>query len=67
MPEYDWRAVEAAGGRMASGRLEAASPEQALRQLQQRGLVPVAVQPAGAGAAAASPAPTCWPPPTSWR
>ncbi len=54
MPEYDWRAVEAAGGRMTSGRLEAASPEQALRQLQQRGLVPVAVQPAGAGATAAA-------------
>ena len=63
MPEYDWRAVEAAGGRMASGRLEAASPDQALRQLQQRGLVPVAVQPAGAGAAAAAPlaaAPAGW-------
>ncbi|MCA0242450.1 MAG: type II secretion system F family protein [Proteobacteria bacterium] len=54
MPEYDWRAVEAAGGRMTSGRLEATSQEQALRQLQQRGLVPVAVQPAGAGASAAA-------------
>lgn len=57
MPEYDWRAVDAAGGAMSSGRLQAPSAEQALRQLQQRGLVPLAVQLAGAAAApAAAPA-----------
>ena len=51
MPEFDWRAVQA-DGRTAQGRLEAASPEQAVLQLKQRGLVPVAVQAAGARAAA---------------
>lgn len=48
MPEFDWRAVETSG-RMTRGRLEASSPEQAMQQLQARGLVPVAVQAAGAG------------------
>lgn len=56
MPEFDWRAVQA-DGRMSHGRLEAASTEQAVLQLKQRGLVPVAVQAAGARAAAAAPAP----------
>jgi general secretion pathway protein F len=50
MPEFDWRAVETSG-RMTRGRLEAASPEQAMQQLKSRGLVPVAVQAAGAAAA----------------
>ena len=56
MPEFDWRAVEA-DGRMARGRLDAASPEQVAQQLKSRGLVPVAVQAASGGAAMASPAP----------
>lgn len=57
MPEFDWRAVEA-DGRMSRGRLDAASPEQVVLQLKQRGLVPVAVQAAagGGGAAASAPA-----------
>lgn len=55
MPEFDWRAVEA-DGRMARGRLDAASPEQVAQQLKARGLVPVAVQ-AASGTVATSPAP----------
>jgi len=55
MPEFDWRAVEA-DGRMARGRLDAASPEQVAQQLKSRGLVPVAVQ-AASGTVATSPAP----------
>jgi general secretion pathway protein F len=54
MPEFDWRAVEA-DGRMARGRLDAASPEQVAQQLKARGLVPVAVQ-AASGGVATSPA-----------
>ncbi len=53
MPEFDWRAVEP-DGRMAQGRLDAASPEQAVLQLKQRGLVPVAVHSAGAAPAGGS-------------
>lgn len=64
MASYDWRAVEPGGG-MTTGRLEAASPEQAMQQLKGRGLVPVAVTPAGAAAApaAAEGAGKAW----SWR
>ena len=51
MPDFDWRAVEP-GGAMASGRLDAASAEQAMLQLKGRGLVPVAVTPAGTALAA---------------
>ncbi len=53
MPEFDWRAV-GADGRAASGRLDAASPAQVVLQLRQRGLVPVAVQAAGAEGSATS-------------
>jgi general secretion pathway protein F len=42
MPEYAWRAADAAG-RISQGRLEAASPNAATQLLRQRGLVPVSV------------------------
>ncbi len=42
MPEYSWRAADASG-RLSEGRLEAASPNAATRQLRERGLVPVSV------------------------
>lgn len=47
MPEFDWRAADAAG-QMSAGRVEAASALAATRQLRERGLVPVSVSDAGA-------------------
>jgi general secretion pathway protein F len=56
MSEFAWRAVEPSG-RTARGRIEAASAEQAMLRLKAQGLVPLAVEPAGGGAArTASPA-----------
>jgi general secretion pathway protein F len=43
MPEFAWRAADASG-RVTEGRLEAATPLLAARQLRDRGLVPVSIQ-----------------------
>jgi general secretion pathway protein F len=68
MSEFAWRAVEPSG-RMASGQIEAASPEQVVMRLKAQGLVPVAVDRADAVPAAA---PAAAPPrdaarPSPWR
>lgn len=42
MPEFAWKAADAAG-RVSEGRLEAASANMAIRQLTDRGLVPVSL------------------------
>jgi len=55
MPDYTWRAADA-GGRIAEGTLEAASPAAAARTLRERGLVPVRIE------AGAAPAPVALPP-----
>lgn len=47
MPEFAWRAADAAG-QMTQGRVEAASAHAATRQLRERGLVPVSVSDAAA-------------------
>ena len=47
MPEFAWRAADAAG-QMTEGRVEAASAHAATRQLRERGLVPVSVSDAAA-------------------
>jgi general secretion pathway protein F len=52
MPDFAWRAADAAG-RITQGHLEAASAVLAARQLRERGLVPVSVE-EGAGPVAAS-------------
>ncbi|MDB5947215.1 MAG: type secretion system protein [Ramlibacter sp.] len=53
MPEFAWRAADAAG-QMSEGRVEAASAHAATRQLRERGLVPVSVSDAGSSSAAVS-------------
>lgn len=55
MPEFAWRAADASG-RFTEGRLEAATPLLAARQLRERGLVPVSIQ----DGAAAGPAPAAF-------
>lgn len=63
MPEFDWRAV-GSDGRTTQGRSEGTAAEQVAVQLRARGLVPLAVQPAGGGAPALAAAPgQAW----SWR
>ena len=58
MPEFLWRAAHA-DGQAAEGRTEAAAEADVLRQLRERGLTPIRVQPAGQaeGAALAGPRP----------
>ena len=58
MPEFLWRAAHA-DGQAAEGRTEAAAEADVLRQLRERGLTPIRVQPAGQaeGAALADPRP----------
>ena len=58
MPEFLWRASHA-DGQAAEGRTEAAAEADVLRQLRERGLTPIRVQPAGQaeGAALAGPRP----------
>ena len=58
MPEFLWRAAHA-DGQAAEGRTEAAVEADVLRQLRERGLTPIRVQPAGQaeGAALAGPRP----------
>lgn len=56
MPEYRWRAA-GPGGAVAEGRLSAADPAEARRQLREQGLVPVALAPADAMPAVPRPAP----------
>lgn len=51
MPEFAWRAADAAG-RVTEGRIEAATSIVAARQLRDRGLVPVSIQEGGAAPAA---------------
>lgn len=46
MPEFLWRAAHA-DGQAAEGRTEAAAEADVLRQLRERGLTPIRVQPAG--------------------
>jgi general secretion pathway protein F len=53
MPEYTWRAADAAG-QVSQGLLEAASATAATRQLRERGLVPVSISDAGAAAVPAA-------------
>lgn len=53
MAEFAWRAAQA-DGRLAEGRSEAASADAVLRQLRERGLTPIHVQPAGAQTPSAS-------------
>ena len=58
MPEFAWRAADAAG-RVTEGRIEAATQLMAARQLRDRGLVPVSIQDASAtGSALAAAAPS---------
>ena len=70
MPEFLWRAAHA-DGQAAEGRTEAAAEADVLRQLRERGLTPIRVQPAGQaeGAALAGPRPRAAPssPPTCSR
>ena len=63
MAEFAWRAVEPSG-RMGSGRIDAASAEQAALRLRAQGLVPLAVEPATGAAAVAEP-PTVAPSPAA--
>ena len=58
MPEFLWRAAHA-DGQAAEGRTEAAAEADVLRQLRERGLTPIRVQPAGQaeGPALAGPRP----------
>ncbi|TWO67919.1 type II secretion system F family protein [Caenimonas sedimenti] len=56
MPDFAWRASDAAG-RMSQGTLEAATAVLAARQLRERGLVPVSIE-AGVAAPAANQAAT---------
>lgn len=58
MPEFLWRAAHA-DGQAAEGRTEAAAEADVLRQLRERGLTPIRVQPTGQaeGAALAGPRP----------
>jgi general secretion pathway protein F len=56
MPEFAWRAADAAG-QLTHGLLEAASATAATRQLRERGLVPVSVTDAAASPAAQAVAP----------
>lgn len=56
MPEFAWRAADAAG-QISEGRVEAASAHAATRHLRERGLVPVSVADAGAAGAVAVVAP----------
>lgn len=52
MPEFLWRAAHA-DGQAAEGRTEAAAEADVLRQLRERGLTPIRVQPAGQAEVAA--------------
>ena len=52
MPEFLWRAAHA-DGQAAEGRTEAAAEADVLRQLRERGLTPIRVQPAGQAEGAA--------------
>lgn len=54
MPEFFWRAADAAG-RVDEGRLEAASAGVAARQLRDRGLVPVSIREGGQRGQGAAP------------
>ena len=70
MPEFFWRAADAAG-QMDEGRLEAASAAVATRQLRDRGLVPVSIresgQPAPSAASGAQSAAPGGPASAQWR
>jgi general secretion pathway protein F len=57
MPDFAWRASDAAG-RMSQGTLEAATAVLAARQLRERGLVPVSIEAGTAAAPAANQAAT---------
>ncbi|MDR0274987.1 MAG: type II secretion system F family protein [Burkholderiaceae bacterium] len=53
MPEFAWRAARS-DGQMLEGRTEAAAGDAVLRQLRERGLTPIRVEDAAAGAPAAA-------------
>jgi type IV pilus assembly protein PilC len=49
MPKFSYIAIESASGKDKKGVIESASAEQAAHELKAMGLLPTAVNPAGAG------------------